>query len=121
MFIRIARWRNRWLPSEFPSLPTADASQADPSTRDYLLLARGLAMLLAHCSPRAAERELPCALNAYRALRLQVRRRAELRLSAQLLNDLSHEIALCADAGTRAAALRCLRRCLPQRSQVQFA
>ena len=101
-------WRNRWLPFEFSQLPSAETD--DPQRRDYLLLAHSLAELLARCTPRGARRDFAAALRAYRGLRAQLKRGRTPQLPAQLLSDLSHEIALYADRPARDAALRCLRR-----------
>lgn len=100
---------NSWSTSEFAALP-APGGARNPELSDYLQLAHGLAALLAGCSPRGAEREFAASLKAYRALRIQIRRGGEIRLPAQVLNDLSHEIACHADQETREAALRCLRQ-----------
>ena len=45
MLYPLSSWRNRWLPFEFSALPS-DPSD-DPQRRDYLLVARYLADLLA--------------------------------------------------------------------------
>ncbi len=100
--------RNRWSRADFTALP-APAEQADHAHRDYVVLASGLARLLSSCSRSAAERELSVSLKAYRALRAQIGKGSAL-LPPAILNDLSHEIALCADRATLHAALRCLQR-----------
>jgi hypothetical protein len=100
--------RNRPLRTEFSALPVP-SEEVDPERRDYALLASGLARLLASCSPSAIERELAVSLQAYRALKVQIGKGTAV-LPAAVLNDLSHEIALCADRTTLHAALRCLQR-----------
>ena len=104
--------RNRPLRTEFSALPLP-TEEADPERRDYAVLASGLARLLASCSPSAIERELSVSLQAYRALKVQIRM-GTAALPAAVLNDLSHEIALCADHTTLHAALRCLQRRVQQ-------
>jgi hypothetical protein len=81
-----------------------------PQRRDYLLLAAGLKAVLARCKPRGIERDFPASAQALRALRSQLLWSGQIALPAHLLNDLAHEIALHADAATRAAARRCLQR-----------
>jgi hypothetical protein len=104
----LSLWRNRWLPFEFSALPNEQTD--DPQRRDYLLVARSLAQLLARCTPRGASREFGAALRAYRAIRGQLRAGRKLQLPAHLLSDMSHEIALYAERAALDAALRCLRR-----------
>lgn len=77
---------------------------------DYDQLARGLVALLAGCTPAGIRREFPVTQLAARALQVQLRKGLDTRLPAGILNDLSHEIAIYADAATRAAAQRCFRR-----------
>jgi hypothetical protein len=114
----LSLWRNRWLPSEFSHLPAAEGGR-DPARADYLLLARTLAQVLVLCTPRGAQRDFPAALQAYRAIKPRLRPGRAPCLPAQLLSDMSHEIALYADRTARDAALRCLRR--SQGSRVQPA
>lgn len=111
--------RNRWSRADFAALPVP-TQETDPERRDYALLASGLASLLARCSPSAAERELSVSLRAYRALKAQIGKGKAL-LPPDMLNDLSHEIALCADRATLHAALRCLQRQVRARPPGCFA
>jgi len=92
---------------DLPSLlPTPDAGR-----RDYRLLAKGLAALLAKCPRAVVDLHLRASAGALRSLRRQFRVVfIEVSLPADVLNDLAHEIALCADPGTRAAANRCFLR-----------
>jgi hypothetical protein len=99
----------RWNTSEFTELPTLDADD-DEAHLDYRLLAGGLALLLSRCSERGVRRDFAASLQAYRSLKRQLKSRAPVTLSAQLLMDLSHEIAQLADGTTRRAASRCLAR-----------
>jgi hypothetical protein len=116
----LSHWRNRWLPSEFSHLPAPES--ADPLRADYLLLARTLAQLLARCTPRGAQRDFAAALQAYRAIKAQLKGGRIPRLPPQLLSDMSHEIALYAARPARDAALRCLLRCTGrQPAVVRFA
>jgi uncharacterized protein YjiS (DUF1127 family) len=112
--------RRRWARSEFSRLPPA-ADVGDLERRDYLLVAHGLALLLAQCTPRGARRQFPAALQAYRDLRMQIRRRRPLHLPAHLLSDLGHEIASYADRATLVAALNCLRRQSPRAQVLRLA
>lgn len=100
--------RERWSGADFPELPVP-TDETDPEHRDYLLLALGLARLLARCTPTDAERHFKTSLRAYRALRIQVHQGVA-RLPAEILSDLSHEIATYTDRATLGAALRCLQR-----------
>jgi len=100
---------NRWRVSEFSELPALDAC-ASEDVRDYYLLAGGLALVLSRCSTRMAQRDFANAARAYRYLRYRLKRGEEIVLPAQVLNDLSHEIAPFADFATREAARRCLGR-----------
>lgn len=78
---------------------------------DYRLLASGLEDLLARCTHRTVVRDFGMAAKACKALQIQLLQRpAAVSLPAAVLNDLAHEIALCADAATRGAARRCLLR-----------
>ena len=110
-FLRLRR-APRWSPAEFCWLPPV-ASEDDAERRDHGLLAGGLALLLSRCSRKVAERDYPAALAAYRLLKRQLQRGDATRVPAQLLSELSHEIAQVADQATRQAALRCLRRARP--------
>lgn len=109
VLLRLNAWRNRWLPSEFPSLPPVSAVE-DEAWTDYCLLAHGLADLLARCSPRGAKRHFPSALLGFRGLKQQMKQGGRIALPAQLLSDLCHEIAQYTDHATLEAAVRCLRR-----------
>lgn len=100
---------SRWNTSRFSELPTLDAADDDEHV-DYRLLAGGLALLLSRCSERLVERDFAASLQAYRSLKRQLKSSAPVTLSAQLLLDVGHEIALCADNATRQAARRCLAR-----------
>ena len=109
----LARFRRaRPLREDFAPFPLP-TEEADPERRDYAVLASGLARILAGCSPSAIERELSVSRQAYRALAVQIRK-GPATLPAAMLNDLSHEIALCADRATLQAALRCLQRRVQQ-------
>ncbi len=99
---------SRWNTSRFSELPTLD--DADEVHLDYQLLAGGLALLLSRCSERSVNRDFAASLQAYGSLRRQLKSRAPVCLSAQLLMDLSHEIAQLADSATRQAARRCMAR-----------
>lgn len=99
----------RWNTSRFSELPTLDGTDDDVHL-DYRLLAGGLALLLSRCSERLVDRDFEASLQAYRSLKRQLKSGAPVTLSAQLLMDVSHEIALCADNATRQAARRCLAR-----------
>jgi hypothetical protein len=103
------RFSSRWNPSRFSELPTLGADD-DEVHLDYRLLAGGLALLLSRCSERSVERDFAASLQAYVSLRSQLKSRAPVCLSAQVLMDLSHEIAQLADGATRQAARRCLAR-----------
>ena len=105
----VNRFSGRWNPSRFSELPTL-AADDDEVHLDYRLLAGGLALLLSRCSERSAERDFGASLQAYASLRSQLKSRTPVGLSAQVLMDLSHEIAQLADAATRQAARRCLAR-----------
>jgi hypothetical protein len=80
-----------------------------PEQADLLLLARGLQRLMAQCRGAVADRHFPAALKAHRALRVQQGLGVALRLPAELLSDLCHEIAEYVEAPVREAAVRCLR------------
>jgi hypothetical protein len=100
---------SQWTISGFSGLP--DPTQVpDPQLRDYALVAGGLALLLSRCSPRAARREFKATSDAYRSLKRQARRRQPVALPAQLLSDVSHEVAPYVDVATRDALRRCLQR-----------
>jgi len=87
----------------------ADApGDAAAQRSDYAILADGLQRLLAGCAEDMAERHLPAALQADRALRVQRRLLLSPGLPAQLLSDLCHEIAEVVRPPVRQAALRCL-------------
>lgn len=91
------------LPSLLP--PPGDAR------RDYRVLAKGLAALLARCPNAAVDLHFRASAGALRSLRRQFGVVfVEVSLPAGVLNDLAHEIALCADPATRAAANRCFLR-----------
>ena len=98
-----------WSGSEFPELPSVIELEAGPEL-DSALIAGGLALVLSRCSPRAIERDFRASSQAYRSLRDRVRRGRSVELSPQLLSDVCHEVAQHADATTRQALLRCLRR-----------
>ncbi len=100
---------SRWSGSDFPELPSLSELDAGPQL-DCALIAGGLALVLSRCTPRAAERDFPASSLAYRGLRARVRRGRAVELSPQLLSDVCHEVAQHADATTRQALLRCLRR-----------
>ena len=95
--------------SDFPELPSVFHIDAGPQL-DSALIAGGLALVLSRCSPRAAERDFSATLQAYRGLRERARRGRSVNLSPQLLSDVCHEVAEHADAATRQALLRSLRR-----------
>ena len=95
--------------SELPSITEFD----DEDLRDWGLIAGGLALVLSRCSSRAVERDFSAAAQAYRSVRRQMRRDAAIDVSAQLLNDASHEVAAYADAATRQALARRLQRASP--------
>lgn len=59
---------------------------------------------------RANLRRVSAAWSAHRALRVQLRGKGPLRLPAQVLNDLTHEVAAHVAANVRHAALRRLRQ-----------
>ena len=96
--------------SELPSITELD----DEDLRDWGLVAGGLALVLSRCSSRAVERDFSAASQAYRSVRRQMRRDAAIEVSAQLLNDASHEVAAYADAATRQALARRLQRASPR-------
>lgn len=100
---------SQWTTSDFSGLP--DPTQLpDQQLRDYALVAGGLALLLSRCSPRAARQHFKAASDAYRSLSRQARCAKPVALPAQLLSDVSHEVAQYADAATRDALRRCLQR-----------
>lgn len=102
-------------------LPDSQPPESD-ARRDYNLLASGLAQVLARHPQRLIQREFRASAHALRLLRRQLRASfGEPVLPADLLNDLGHEIALHADADTRAAAARCLRRAVAARRQAAHA
>jgi hypothetical protein len=105
----------RWIPSEFSELPAlGDADSQDE--RDWCVLAGGLALLLSRCTPCGAQRHFPASLQAWRSLKRQLKNeQAPVRLPLRVLNELRHEIASVADAGTRDAARRCMERSMPAR------
>lgn len=103
------RFQRRWIPSRFSELPAPDAGD-DEVHADYRLLAGGLALLLSRCSERNARRDFGASFEAYTSLKSQLKSGAPVFLSAQVLMDLSHEIAQCTDSATRQAAHRCLTR-----------
>lgn len=111
---------SRWSASEFPELPSVIDLDPGPEL-DHALVAGGLALVLSRCSPRAAERDFRASSQAYRRLRDQVRRGGSVDLSPQLLSDVCHEVAQCADAATRQALLRCLRRGSATAQEIQAA
>jgi len=83
---------------------------------DYRVLANGLAAVLARCPADLVKRELQASAEALRILRRQFKSAlGEPSLPPAMLNDLAHEVALRADANTRAAALRCLHRSVAAR------
>ncbi|HVE53562.1 MAG TPA: hypothetical protein VNB23_09290 [Ramlibacter sp.] len=86
--------------------------------QDYLILAGALQDLFRKCPPIAAERQFTAAWSAHRALRVQLRQKVPLRLPAQVLNDLSHEVAPHVGAYVRQAALRRLRHECAARSSM---
>jgi len=96
----------------FRAAPVPDSAIGESDARrDYNLLASGLAQVLARHPQRFIQREFRASAEALRILRRQLRAPfGEPVLLAGMLNDLAHEIALHADAETRAAAARCLRR-----------
>lgn len=94
---------SRWNTCRFSELPTPGAARDDVHL-DYRLLAGGLALLLSRCSERLFEREFAASLQAYRSLKSQLKSSAPVTLSAQLLLDVSQEIARCADNTTRQAS-----------------
>ena len=101
-------WRGpRWDISAFSELPSV-VELPSQSLRDYGLVAGGLALVLSRCSPNAVRRDFRAASEAYRSLRRQIGRNKTVRLSRQLLNDASHEIAQYADPATREALRRCM-------------
>lgn len=109
MFHFFSRSSSRWSTSRFSELPTLDGTD-DEVQLDYRLLAGGLALLLSRCSENRIERDFEASLQAYNSLKGQLKSRASVTLSAQLLMDMSHEIAQCGDNATRMAARRCLAR-----------
>jgi hypothetical protein len=116
MFLKSSSLFTRPLFLKRPHSPLLQHSAAgvrgapDPDRQDLALLATALDGLLRRCPPRGVQRQFPSALKAHRALKVQFRLVARPWLPAQVLNDLSHEIAGHVDASVRAAALRCLRR-----------
>ena len=101
---------SRWNPSRFSELPKLEGAADDDVHLDYRLLAGGLALLLSRCNERNVERDFAASLEAYGSLKNQLKSGGKVTLSAQLLMDVSHEIAQCADNATRMAARRCLAR-----------
>lgn len=97
--------------------PPADSQVGESDAwRDYSQLASGLSQVLAGYAQKNVERDFGAAAQALRSLRRQLRSPfAEPVLAAETLNDLAHEIALEADAATRSAAARCLRRAVAAR------
>ncbi|NML48368.1 hypothetical protein HHL11_31770 [Ramlibacter sp. G-1-2-2] len=101
--------------------PDSQAPAID-ARRDYNLLASGLSHVLARHPQRLIQREFRAAAAALRLLRRQLRAPfGEPLLAAEMLNDLAHEIALHADADTRAAAARCLGRAVAARRRAALA
>ena len=94
---------------ELPSITELD----DEDLRDWGLIAGGLALVLSRCSSRAIERDFSAAAQVYRSVRRQMRRDTAIDVSAQLLNDASHEVAAYADTATRQALARRLQRASP--------
>ena len=99
----------RWSRSDFPELPSLSELDAGPQL-DCALIAGGLALVLSRCTPLAAARDFRASSLAYRSLRGRARRGRAVDLSPELLSDVCHEVAQHADATTRQALLRCLRR-----------
>jgi hypothetical protein len=100
---------SRWSGCDFHELPSLSGLEAGPQL-DCALIAGGLALVLSRCTPCVVERDFPASSLAYRGLRARVRRGRSVELSPQLLSDVCHEVAQHADATTRQALLRCLRR-----------
>jgi hypothetical protein len=111
---RFVRLLSFFLPQSSPDPDLAVSS--DEKFHDYRVLANGLAAVLARCPADLVRRDLQASAEALRLLRRQFKSAfAQPSLPAALLNDLAHEVAHRADANTRAAALRCLRRSVEAR------
>lgn len=109
MFYFFSLAPRQWSASRFSELPVLDGA-ADDIQLDYRLLAGGLALMLSRCSENSIARDFEASVQAHASLKSHLKSNAPVRLSAQLLMDLSHEIAQCADNATRMAARRCLAR-----------
>lgn len=101
-------------PPAVPALPAQ--RELDETLRDYGVLAAGLAAVLSRCPANLVKLHFQASAAALHLLRRQFRSALrKVQLPAAMLNDLAHEIAQCADAETRAAALRCLQRAVAAR------
>jgi hypothetical protein len=108
-FLKLSLSPRRWNASRFSHLPSLDSAE-DEIQLDHCLLAGGLALLLSRCSESQIERDYTASVQAYCKLKDQMGSDRSTPLSADLLMDLSHEIAQCADSATRMAARRCMAR-----------
>lgn len=101
--VRTPPWRGDRAP-----VPPASGDTGD--REDFALLYAAIDAVMRRCPPRIASRQFPAAAKAHAALRVQFARPGMPKLPAQVICDLSHEIAQYVEFPVRQAVLRCMRK-----------
>lgn len=93
--------------TELPQLEPPSAS-SNPTIRQFLLLAGGIALVLSRCPPERREAQLPRASRLYTLLRRELKRYGRTSASATLLLEAWHETSGLLDPVSNEAFRHCL-------------
>ncbi len=104
---------SRGMSAEYSQLPDLCKLES-PDMRDFGLIYGGLALVLSRCSSRGIERDFLASAAAYRSLQEQFRDGKQITLSAELLNDVRHEVQLIVDSATQNALKRAAERAIAE-------
>jgi hypothetical protein len=96
-----------WRASSFSDLPEP-YPDAPATTRQMLLLAGGLALLLSRCLPEQIDRDFPHARDLYAQLRRDLKRYGRTSASVELFLETFHEVSDKLDQLSRQALKDCL-------------
>lgn len=96
-----------WRTSAFSELPQVQPEAPD-LIQHFCIIAGGLALILSRHTAIEVRCNFRSTLELYQELRYQLRKVGRSSASAELLNDVMHEVAQVADAHTRASLKICL-------------
>lgn len=107
MIKRILNPDSAWETSTFSDIPSLPES-ASETIRHFCIVAGGLALILSRNRDAAIERHYAHAAELYELLGRELRKYGKTSASAELINNVMHEVAEVADPLTMASLKKCL-------------